>query len=347
MYDRITTRSRGFGFITFEDPQICQRLIHMKRIQMRSDKFVEIKEAQPRETMTHPNLPYTLHNTYGRGGEVSAAASNASFVSGMNQMMIGEPSMMDQSYMSLTYGHASADMSPPSPSVARGFVDFTPYPTTDTLTGSPQFYSSNVHYSNNTLFVPETTTASFDEGQTNNMFLRPPPMSPSFVLVPYGEPFVPNYGMDNSYVASTLPNGTTSDELSPSSRYPTSMPYYINQYIPPPPAMTNNLDIPHRMNHPYDPPGMVHMSPTRSFHVSYVPTTSLQPPNIDEAKMDRASPPQFFSAHDNIDASKRNSVAEQHQNHKSEREGTITPALSVTDKQDGNQQSSHLQETKE
>ena len=329
MYDRITTRSRGFGFITFQNPQICQRLIQMKRIPMRSDKFVEIKEAQPRETTTQPNLTYTLHNKYRRGGDVGIMMPNAPFVPGMNHVMMGEPSMMEPSYMGMTY---VVDM-PTSPSVGRGLIDFTPYPATD-IAAPPQFYSSNVHYSNNTLFVPDNTATS-DEGQTDKLYVQAPPMSPSHVLMSYGEPYVPNFGMDESYISSTMQNGT-SDQQSPNSRpphlYHMPMPYYNSQYIPPPAEMPNNLGSPHRIIHPYDVSSMMPMSPTRSFYMtsSYFPTASFQPPFVDDSKMERSLPQTFFSSHDNVGGSSLHAVVASDENKNEESEIMTKTSLSTT-----------------
>jgi hypothetical protein len=319
---------------------------------MRTDKYVEIKEAQPRETTaTHPNLTYMLHNKYRRGGDVGVMPSDA-FIPGMNHLMIGEPSIMDPSYMSTRYGQFS-DMPPSSPSAGRGHIDFTTYPGADTLAGSSQFYTSNVHYSNNTLFVPESNATTSDEGQSNNVFLQNSPMSPSHVYMPYGESYVPIYGMDNSYPSSAMPNGTPDEHSSnqrPPHLYPIAMPYYSNQYIPPPPEMTNNLDSPQRINHPYDRTGMMHMSPTRSFYMaSYVPATSFEPPFVDEAKLERTSPPQFFSSLDDVDTSKLNSTVEQNQHQNGESVSTLKTASSVNDNPESNcdQQTNHNQETKE
>ena len=50
MFDRITTRSRGFGFVTFADYAVGQRLVQMGHLPMRPNKFVEIKPAEPKST---------------------------------------------------------------------------------------------------------------------------------------------------------------------------------------------------------------------------------------------------------------------------------------------------------
>ena len=321
MYDRVTTRSRGFGFITFEDPQICQRLIQMKRILMRSDKFVEIKEAQPRETTTHANLTYTLHNTtFRRDSDVGVMASNASFIPGMNHVVIGEPSIMDPSYMGMTYGHVSGDMPPQSPSVKRGLIEFTPYSAIDALALPPQFYASNGSYSNNTLFVPENTTTISDEAQTNIAFLQPPQMSPSHLFMSYGEPYIPNYGMSHLYSSSTMHYGN-SDEIPPNQRppqlYPMSMPYYNNPYVPSLPGTTYHVDR-YRDNQ--------RMDMNRPFYMAswydYVPTST-----------------HFFPSHGNVDPSKSNPVVEHYQNQNVE---SKTTALSGQDTNSNQQIKNHL-----
>ena len=48
MFDYETGRSRGFGFVTFQDHSVAHHLLSVSRIQMR-DKLVEIKAAEPKE----------------------------------------------------------------------------------------------------------------------------------------------------------------------------------------------------------------------------------------------------------------------------------------------------------
>uniref|UniRef100_A0A6S8JCJ1 RRM domain-containing protein n=1 Tax=Amphora coffeiformis TaxID=265554 RepID=A0A6S8JCJ1_9STRA len=83
MFDYDTGRSRGFGFVTYEDPAVARHLLslgheHNKgpnphltgRIQLR-DKLVEIKAAQPKEGRSRPQA---------RGGRRNKVITEASVV---------------------------------------------------------------------------------------------------------------------------------------------------------------------------------------------------------------------------------------------------------------------------
>jgi RNA recognition motif. (a.k.a. RRM, RBD, or RNP domain) len=83
MFDRETRKPRGFGFVTFDDPEVCLRLLRMGqmdtlheekeseesdphcsgRLEMRG-KLIEVKAAQPKSAVTTPLKPQPLqpHN---------------------------------------------------------------------------------------------------------------------------------------------------------------------------------------------------------------------------------------------------------------------------------------------
>ena len=86
MFDRDTRKSRGFGFVTFEDPAVCKRLLEVGetdnsssldpkiehpssvtihrssgRLEMRG-KIIEVKEAQPKEQPAFNQRPKQLED---------------------------------------------------------------------------------------------------------------------------------------------------------------------------------------------------------------------------------------------------------------------------------------------
>ena len=75
MFDKATKRSRGFGFITYDDPNVCQHLLDLGQqapngdpsqknsgyLEMRG-KIIELKRAQPKQSapsLEQPCLLYT------------------------------------------------------------------------------------------------------------------------------------------------------------------------------------------------------------------------------------------------------------------------------------------------
>jgi len=79
MFDRETRRSRGFGFVTYENPNVVRLLLEMKvdgtdgfgRVQMRG-KVCEIKAAEPKESSTY-------NGGKGRRGGGSSSSNNRGY----------------------------------------------------------------------------------------------------------------------------------------------------------------------------------------------------------------------------------------------------------------------------
>lgn len=80
MFDKATKRSRGFGFITYDDPRVCQHLLEMGQqgldatvdparltsgyIEMRG-KTIELKRAEPKQSQPSAEQPkrYRQHHS--------------------------------------------------------------------------------------------------------------------------------------------------------------------------------------------------------------------------------------------------------------------------------------------
>jgi RNA-binding protein Musashi len=169
MFDRMTSRSRGFGFITFEDPTVCTSLLgsdNVGRVEMRG-KVVEIKSAEPKAAGE------TRH-----GSGISSPTMKAS-LSNMPPSAASFDAAMEQ---------------PPDPPSA------TPYCV------PPAFYPSNFPNNSNTMVAPLPAGPYYPMGapmtpyEQNSAYYFPTPYAYQPNTMPNGAyGFVPVFYPDAAY----------------------------------------------------------------------------------------------------------------------------------------------------
>lgn len=164
MFDYATGRSRGFGFVTYEDPNVSRHLLSLGhehntgsdnphltgRIQMR-DKLVEIKAAEPKEGRGGGRANHQHQQQPRRKGGASHEVASATVVPEAYPVAAEDP---DNMYAAAPYGHFYPAMPTPYgyPVPAYGAASPAyaptpaPYPAGGFVPGymAPVFYPSDV-----------------------------------------------------------------------------------------------------------------------------------------------------------------------------------------------------------
>jgi len=110
MQDKETGRHRGFGFVTFEEGNIADLVVHIKYHTLH-DRVMEVKEAQPKGALPKPPSVTNTGNGASAAASLLSSASTNGWGFNGNQLSLGLPFGPGSSSSSSSSG---ASISPPA-----------------------------------------------------------------------------------------------------------------------------------------------------------------------------------------------------------------------------------------
>lgn len=242
MFDRDTHRSRGFGFVTFEDPYVCNRLLSMGgggggadgsvvaigRLEMRG-KMIEVKSAEPKDSAPNSrrhNYPRSSNNNnnvlinHNGGGGGKEPSDRSSSAVGMNNKAPVFFPMASQPAYPPYYANSNTMMyAPPETFPLASYPTF--YPPM-----MPGYVAPQAYYGSMPVEDPNNMSMDGTNGSANHLYHHnhQPPMpsvagpATPYMYYPYPPPpmmMTPPPPTYNGGMTSTPPPPPTSSVMQP------------------------------------------------------------------------------------------------------------------------------------